>query len=297
MNPPDESVVAVRGVSRTFGRTRALDDVSLDVPRGIVLGLVGENGAGKTTLLKHVLGLLRAERGSVRVFGLDPVREPVAVLGRIGYLSEDRDLPDWMRVGELLQYHRAFYADWDDRLASELLATFELPTGPRVKSLSRGQRARVGLLLALAHRPPLLILDEPSSGLDPIVRRDILEAIIRTVSDEGRNVLFSSHLLDEVERVSDRVVMLHAGRIRLDGSVDELLAAHRRLVVRFAAPQTAPPSWPGALHWSGAGREWTVLVNGEGASLRAAAVAAQAEIVSEEGATLDEIFVGRVSER
>ena len=174
-----------------------------------MFGLVGENGAGKSTLIKHLLGLWRAEAGSVKVFGLDPVPDPTAVLGRIGYLSEQPDLPGWMRVAELLRYTQAFYPRWDATYAEQLLRQFGLDAGARIRTLSKGQRARLGLIAAEAHRPDLLILDEPSSGLDPIVRRDILEAIIRTVTDEGRTVIFSSHLLDEVERVSDHVAMLH----------------------------------------------------------------------------------------
>ena len=169
----------------------------------------------------------------MRVFGLDPVADPARVLARIGYLSENRDLPGWMRVDELLRYTRAFYKSWDDRYAEELRAQFGLNNSARVKNLSRGETARAGLLLALAHRPPLLVLDEPSSGLDPVVRRDILEAIIRTVAEEGRTVLFSSHLLQEVERVSDHLAMMHNGKLVLCGALEDIKAAHRRIVIRF----------------------------------------------------------------
>lgn len=190
-------------------------------------GLVGANGAGKTTLIKHVLGLLRAEHGSVRVFGLDPVADPVAVLSQIGYLSEEHDLPGWMRVDELLRYTRAFYPTWDDAYAEELRQAFALDASSVIKHLSKGQKARVGLLIALAYRPALLVLDEPSSGLDPVVRRDILDAIIRTIADEGRTVLFSSHLLDEVERVADHVTMINQGRIVLSAGLDAIRESHR----------------------------------------------------------------------
>ena len=219
-------VIDVTDLTRRFGGHTALDAVSLRIPRGSVYGLVGENGAGKTTLIKHILGLLRAEQGTVRVFGLDPVQHPVEVLSRIGYLSEANDLPGWMRVDELMRYSRAFYPAWDDAYAEELRVAFELEPTTRVKNLSRGQKARLGLLVALAYRPELLVLDEPSSGLDPIVRRDILEAIIRTIAHEGRTVLFSSHLLDEVERVADHVTMISRGRVALSASLDELKAAH-----------------------------------------------------------------------
>ena len=181
-----ENVVELDGVSRRFGKTVALDGLSLRVPRGCVYGLVGVNGAGKTTLIKHILGLLKVRSGSVRVFGLDPVRNPVAVLRRIGYLSEERDLPEWMRIDELMRYTAAYHPNWDQAHAEELLRTFGLDASKKVKNLSKGMRAQAGLVAAVAHRPDLLVLDEPSTGLDAVIRRDILKAIIRTVADDGR---------------------------------------------------------------------------------------------------------------
>src|SRR6266550_3714270 len=171
-----EEVIAVADLTRRFGATTALDAVTLALPRGAVYGLVGANGAGKTTLIRHILGLLQAQSGTVRVFGLDPVADPVGVLSRIGYLSEENDLPGWMRVDELMRYTRAFYQKWDDAYAEELRGAFALDPAAKIRTLSKGQKARAGLLIALAHRPELLVLDEPSSGLDPIVRRDILGA-------------------------------------------------------------------------------------------------------------------------
>jgi ABC-2 type transport system ATP-binding protein len=222
-----DSVIDVSELTRRFGATTALSSVTLSLPRGAVYGLVGANGAGKTTLIKHILGLLKAESGSVRVFGRDPVADPVGVLSRIGYLSEENDLPGWMRVDELIRYSRAFYPAWDDAYAEELRKTFALDPGAKIKTLSKGQKARAGLLVALAYRPELLLLDEPSSGLDPIVRRDILGAVIRTIAHEGRTVLFSSHLLDEVEEVADHVTMINKGRIVLSATLEEIKASHR----------------------------------------------------------------------
>jgi ABC-2 type transport system ATP-binding protein len=230
-----ESVIHVTDLARRFGATTALDSVTVSVPRGAVYGLVGPNGAGKTTLIKHVLGLLRAEAGSVRVFGLDPVADPVGVLSRTGYLSEENDLPGWMTVGELARYSRALYAGWDDTYAEELRQIFALDPAAKIKTLSKGQKARTGLLVALAHRPELLVLDEPSSGLDPIVRRDILAAVIRTIAHEGRTVLFSSHLLDEVEQVADHVTMIRAGRIVLSAPLEDIKRSYRTLDDAFLA--------------------------------------------------------------
>jgi ABC-2 type transport system ATP-binding protein len=296
-SPPPDVVIQVEGVTRRFGATVALDNVSLTVPRGAVFGLVGANGAGKTTLIKHVLGLLRALTGSVRVFGLDPVADPVGVLSRVGYLSEERDLPGWMRVDELLRYTAAFYPKWDDAYAEELRRAFELDPAARVRTLSRGQTARAGLLVALAHRPDLLVLDEPSSGLDPVVRRDILGAIIRTIAEEGRTVLFSSHLLDEVERVSDHVALIHKGRVALCAPLDAIKENHRCVTLRFAEPRPRPPALAAVLSWEGSGHEWTALCNGGLGELRSAAAGWGARVVAERVPSLDEIFVARVGAR
>lgn len=287
-----DALIAVTGLSRRFGTKLALNDVSLFVPRGCVFGLVGENGAGKTTLIKHLLGLLRAETGSVRVFGCDPVARSVEVLSRVGYLSENRDLPAWMRVDELLRYTAGFYPNWDDQYAEELREQFGLIPSVRVRTLSQGQLAKLGLLVALAYRPELLLLDEPSSGLDPLVRRDILEAIIRSVADEGRTVLFSSHLLDEVERVSDHLAMMHQGSVVFSGPLDQVKQGHRRLIIRFENSQIAPPRLEGALSVAGSGREWKVVCTGVTA---AHAATLGGVIVDDQTPTLEEIFVARAA--
>jgi ABC-2 type transport system ATP-binding protein len=290
-----DPVVTVAHLSRSFGATKALADVSLAVAPGCVFGLVGENGAGKSTLIKHLLGLWRAEAGTVRLFGLDPVADPVSVLGRVGYLSEEPDLPGWMRVVELLRYTQAFYPRWDTTYAEDLREQFGLDPDARVRTLSKGQRARLGLIVAEAHRPELLILDEPSSGLDPLVRRDILEAIIRTVTDQGRTVIFSSHLLDEVERVSDHLAMLHRGTLRFCAPLDEVKARHRRISLQFARPQADPPTVSGAIRVDGSGREWTVICDAERIHSTALAQHLGATLVDDTAASLDEIFVAHAT--
>jgi ABC-2 type transport system ATP-binding protein len=294
MTDVQEIVVAVDGLSRRFGRTLALEDLHLRVPRGAVFGIVGANGAGKTTLIRHLLGLYRPQVGTVRVFGRDPIRDPVGVLGRVGYLSEENDLPPWMRVRELLRYIRAFYPGWDDRFAEELRELFALDPAKRVRDLSRGQRARTGLLIVLAYRPELLILDEPSTGLDPLARRDILAAVLRTVAQEGRTVLFSSHLLDEVERVSDHIAMLDKGRVIVQGPLDDVREAHRVLTVRFDGPRPAPPQLAGLFGWEGGGREWSALSSLPPTEVQAAAATWGALVVEERSPSLDRIFVARV---
>jgi ABC-2 type transport system ATP-binding protein len=290
----DDPIIRIHELTRRFGGKVALDQVSLDVPRGKVFGLMGANGAGKTTLIRHILGLLKPQSGSARVFGQDPVADPAGVLARIGYLAEENDLPGWMRVGELLGYSRAFYPRWDDAYAEQLRQSFELASDARVANLSKGQRARMGLLIALAYRPELLVLDEPSAGLDPLVRRDILGAIIRTIADEGRTVLFSSHLLDEVERVSDRVALIHHGKLVLNAELDTLKETHRCLTLRFPEARTQPPSVPGVLAWEGSGREWTAVYRGATAAMSAAMADSGGQVVADRIPSLDEIFLARV---
>jgi len=295
--PESSDVVRVERLSRRFGETLALDDLSLSVPRGVVFGVVGANGAGKTTLIRHLLGLLRAQTGTVRVFGRDPVKDPVGVLGRVGYLSEENDLPPWMRVHELLRYVRAFYPGWDEHFAEELRNTFGLDPSTRIRDLSRGQKARTGLLVALAYRPELLILDEPSTGLDPLARRDILAAVLRTVSQEGRTVLFSSHLLDEVERVSDHVALLDKGRVMVQGPLDEVREAHRVLTVRFDGPRPRPPEVAGMFGWEGSGQEWSAVSCLSAGEVRVAAATWGARVVEERSPSLDKIFMARVGKQ
>jgi ABC-2 type transport system ATP-binding protein len=199
-----------------------------------------------------------------------------------------------MRTGELVRYSRAFYPAWDDAYAEELQQAFALDPTARIKDLSRGQKARAGLLVALAHRPELLLLDEPSSGLDPVVRRDILEAIMRTIAHEGRTVLFSSHLLEEVERVADHVTMISHGRIALSAPLDAIKESHRHVTVRLAKPRPRPPGVAGVLRWEGGGEEWTAVCRGDPGELQAAVAGWGARIVESRVPSLDEIFVAHV---
>jgi ABC-type multidrug transport system ATPase subunit len=292
-----EPVVEIQSLTRAFGDKKALDDVTLTVPRGTVFGLVGENGAGKSTLIKHLLGLWRAQSGSVRVFGLNPVADPASALAHIGYLSEQPALPGWMRVDEFLRYTQAFYPRWDETYAERLREQFGLDPKARVKTLSKGQHAKLGLIAAHAHRPDLLLLDEPSSGLDPIVRRDILETIIRTVTEEGRTVIFSSHLLDEIERVSDHLAMLHRGRLTLCEPLDDVKARHRRIELRFELPQPKPPEIRGAISVTGAERSWTVICDDTEIDRTSLERQFGATVTDECAASLDEIFVAHTLAR
>ena len=289
----EQPVVDVTDLSRSFEHKKALDGVSFQAAAGQVYGLVGSNGAGKTTLLKHLLGLLRAASGSVRVFGLDPVRDPVGVLSRVGYLSEERELPEWMTIDELLRYTQAFHPTWDESYARDLLKTFALDPTRKIKELSKGMRAQAGLIAAVAYRPELLILDEPSSGLDAVVRRDILDAVVRAVADDGRTVIFSSHLLDEVERMSDHVTLIQQGRVALSGVLDEVRRDYQRSRVQFTQSFEQPPVLETALAIEGGGRSWSVIHSGSPEQFRHSVSSRGGEVVESRNATLEEIFLAR----
>lgn len=289
-----DCIVEVSGLSRQFGKMQALHDLNLQLQPGLVYGLVGANGAGKTTLIKHLLGLLKAQQGSVRVFGLDPVKYPVEVLSRIGYLSEDRDLPEWMSISEFVHFTAGYYPTWDHAYATELIETFGLNTDKKIKQLSKGMRAQVGLVAAVGHRPDLLLLDEPSTGLDAVVRKDILNAIIRTVADDGRTVVFSSHLLDEVEMMSDHVLMIHQGNLVLQGALDAIRQQHQLMIVHSDTQNLEPWAIEGVLSAQQSGNEWTIISNGRSELVRQTLVGLGCEISRVRAANLQEIFLARV---
>jgi len=289
-----EVVVDVKNLSRSFGKTKALENINFAAGRGKVYGLVGANGAGKTTLIKHLLGLLRAQSGSVRIFSEDPVKEPESVLKHIGYLSEERDIPDWMTIEELMRYTNAYHSGWDQVYADELLNTFSLDQAKKISTLSRGMRAQVALIAAVAHRPDLLILDEPSSGLDAVVRKDILNAVVRTISEEGRTVIFSSHLLEEVERLSDHVVMIHQGRICLDSSIESINNSHHYSTFRFKETQNSIPHLENVESISGDGRFWSAIHHELPEAFKVSVEKLGGELIESRNATLEEVFVSRV---
>jgi ABC-2 type transport system ATP-binding protein len=286
-------VVEVQALTRRFGDQTALDKISLEVEQGHVYGLVGVNGAGKTTLIKHLLGLLRAKEGTVRVFGLDPTLYPVEVLQRIGYLSEEREMPEWMSIHELMRYTAAFHPNWDQSYAQSLLESFRLDGKKKIKHLSKGMRAQTGLIAAVSHRPDLLLLDEPSTGLDPVVRKDILNAIVRTVADEGRTAIFSSHLLDEVEMMSDYVFMINQGTLVLQGALDEIKQKHQVMSVRFDNSEINLASIEGVLTAEPRGTSFHVIMEGSVEKSAHQISARGGEVLQQRGASLQEIFVAR----
>jgi len=217
------NVVHFENVTRLYPKgVTALRDVSLSLPEGTVYGLVGRNGAGKTTLLRMIPALLHPTTGSVRVFDLDPWEHQETVKRNLGYLSEDDVLPARARIRDLVDLCASLYPNWDAPMAASFLDHFELDPASRIGRLSKGQKRQVGLICAVSHRPRLLVLDEPAGGLDPAARREFLEVVIDLLADAGSTVILSSHLMSDLERIAQHLLVLHRGALILDAPLDDL---------------------------------------------------------------------------
>ncbi len=216
------NVVELTGVSRGYGSEKVLTNMDLRIAKGEVVGLLGRNGAGKTTLIRLLMGLIKPWSGQVRVFGLDPVQDPLEVKRRIGYVAEDQELPGGMRTRQVIDMHRELFPHWDLEQAADLARRFELPPDRKIKDLSKGQARQVALLCAVCHRPELLILDEPAGGLDPAARREFLETSIQLLVEQEATILFSSHHMSDIERMASRLVMIHQHQKWIDSEVDAI---------------------------------------------------------------------------
>jgi ABC-2 type transport system ATP-binding protein len=238
--------VELKNLSRRFGKTVALDDVSLQIPPGVVCAVLGANGAGKSTAIRIMLGLEDADAGSAHVLGMDSRTHALEIRGRVGYVADEPPLYDWMTVDEIGWFAAGFYPTGYQTEYAKLTAKFDLDGGQKISNLSKGMRAKVALSLAMAHRPELLILDEPTSGLDPLVRREFLESMI-DVSAEGRTVLLSSHQVAEVERVADIVAILLNGQLVCVERLEDLKRTTSEVVISLPDDQTTPPEIPGSI--------------------------------------------------
>jgi ABC-type multidrug transport system ATPase subunit len=238
------NIIETTNLKCRFGHTEAVSDLTLEVPEGSVYAFLGPNGAGKTTTIKMLLNILRPTAGEARVLGLSSTELGPPQLAQIGYVSENQQLPEWMTVAQLLAYCRPFYPTWDDAFCQKLLADFELPTGKKLRSLSRGMKVKAALVSSLAYRPRLLVLDEPFSGLDPLVRDEFIRGILELAEQDGWSIFVSSHDIDEVERLADHVGVIDRGRLHLSETTESLQARFRR--VDFAV-EHPPERWPSAV--------------------------------------------------
>jgi ABC-2 type transport system ATP-binding protein len=257
----DGPAIELSGLTKIFGRAAAVDKLSLEVARGSTFGLLGPNGAGKSTTIKMLMGMLSITAGNARVLGVDVARNRTAVKDLVGYVPEAHHIYRWMRVGEVIGFCRALYTTWNDQTCREMLELFGLDPGKKVKHLSKGMLVKLALLLAVAHDPQLLILDEPLSGLDPVAREEFLDGVLRTICQRGQTVLISSHTLDDVQRLADAVGILYDGRLILQGRLDELLATTKRIRATLADGRRPAGLPAGTIHDRLQGREWLLTVS------------------------------------
>ena len=240
-------IIEIRDLRKKFKKTLAVDGLSLIVPEGAVMAFLGPNGAGKTTTIKCLLNMHKPDGGAVNVLGLDSRELGPAAFRQIGYVSENQELPLWMTVQQFMDYCRPMYPAWDAAFAAKLLKQFELPPAVKLKACSRGMRMKAALLCSLAYRPRLVVLDEPFSGLDPLVRDEFIRGMLELTENEGWTVFVSSHDIAEVERMADRVAILHRGRLQLEESSEALQSRFRtvEIVLGGGTESTArlPESW------------------------------------------------------
>ena len=255
-----DCAVALHGVTKQFGSTIAVDHLSLEIPRGTAFGLIGPNGAGKTTIIKMLMGLLPPDAGRSSVLGIDPLADPVAVKLRVGYVPEEQCIYRWMRVGEAVGFCSSFYDTWNAQRCAELLDQFELDANKKVKHLSKGMRAKLSLLLAIAHEPEVLILDEPMGGLDPIARDEFLDGVLRALCDRQHTILFCSHMLSDVQRLADTIGIICEGQLLVHDSTDSLLEGTKRIraVLGSSGRSVEPPA--GTIWQRVHDREWLITV-------------------------------------
>jgi ABC-2 type transport system ATP-binding protein len=240
-------MISAQKLTKQYRRGRdAVSGLTLDIAPGSVFALMGRNGAGKTTTIHLLLDLLRPTAGEARLFGVPSPRLRPQHRQRLGYVSENQHLPGWMRLGEFLKFLKPMYPTWDDALTERLVKLFAIPLDQKLSQLSRGQRMKAAFLGALCYQPDVLILDEPFSGLDSVIRQDLLDALVTFLSDGQRTVLLSSHDLEEVERLTDTIGVLENGKLALHGKVDDLLATAREVTFTTAAtarPASLPREW------------------------------------------------------
>jgi len=285
--------VCFEKVTHHYGRQRVLDAFSLAVPVGSITALLGRNGAGKTTAMNCLLGFVAPTRGSVRILGHEAGLMPPALRERIGYVAEGQRLVPWMRVRDVVSFQAASFRTFDRELCASYLARLGLPPRKRVHQLSRGMRAQFALALALSPRPELVILDDPAMGLDAVVRREFLEVMIDLIQEEGRTLLFTSHILADVERVADRVALLDRGVLRLDAPMEVLKERIRRFRAIFEGDAPAPPPVAGLIRSRRRRNELHLTVIDPD---RDAIGALGARLVEEEPLSLEDLFIDFTSE-
>ena len=273
-----------------------LDNLSLELPTGTIMGLIGANGAGKSTTIRILMGLVHQDQGRVRVLGRDMPREQAAAKLDIGFVSEDMRLYGPATLAWHMNFIQSIYPKWDQPYAETLLCRFDLKPQQKIKGLSHGQRVKAALLLALARRPRLLVLDEPTTGLDPVARQEVLGELMAVLADEDRTILFSSHNTLDVEQISDQITFIDRGRVIASDDKEVFLDRWRRLRLMLL-PEAVLPSLPGVVEVGGSGRLPVLVTNRFDPAMVSACNDAGATVQAVDPMTLEEIFVANVHSR
>ncbi len=255
------SIVRMKGLSKRFGKTLALDSIDLDVQPGTIVGLLGSNGAGKSTLIRHIIGLYLRDEGECFTLGCDAGKLGSEQLSRIGYVHQNADLLEWMSVEQLIRYVSAYYTTWNVDLERKFVKDFEIPLKKRIATLSPGIQQRVSILLAICSEPELLILDEPAAALDPISRTQFLNLLMDIIQDSKRTIIISSHILSDIEKIIDHAVIMHEGEIIRNSGFDELreeFCLLRLASVNGPLPSESPIA--GAVDWQHDGNRAVLTV-------------------------------------
>ena len=283
-----QPAVEIRGLRKAYPKF-TLGPIDLTVPVGAIYGFVGPNGSGKTTTLDLIFGMGLRDAGTIRVCGLDHERDEVAVKSRVGYVSPDLDFRPWGRVGGAIAFVRGFYPTWDDGYCSQLLDAFDMSRDDKVMTLSFGARIKLALVLALAWRPAVLVLDEPTVGLDAISKQQLFTELLSAVRDEERTVLISSHAISDLERFADHVGMIKQGRMVFEGAITDILERYR--LVDFTVQQPIDLAGaPGLIVQTKTPSRWRVLLDRQGTTLEALR-ARGAQQVAEAPVSLEDLFV------
>jgi ABC-2 type transport system ATP-binding protein len=281
--------ILIEGLHFSYGRKQVLKGVDLEVPAGSIFGFLGRNGAGKTTTIKTLLGLQKPSAGKCHINGLDSFGDAIEVRKQIGFMAEDQQMYGWMRVGQIIQWVGGFYPNWDYAFTDELLDLLRLSKRTKVKALSKGQNSSLALLLALGHHPKLVILDDPTLGLDPIARKDFLRHVIELLQSNGVTVFFSSHLLYEIEPVADHIAILDEGVIRKVGKTEGLRKSVRRYILSVKE-NVDYSTIDGVLDVMHSGQSVSVTIEDCDESKRTRIAELSANGMAEDALNLDEIF-------
>jgi ABC-2 type transport system ATP-binding protein len=293
----NDIVIETRGLTRYYGNRKVVESLDLSIPKGSVYGFLGRNGAGKSTTIRMLLGLVEPTRGTGTVLGEPCTNLSPAARGRIGYLAEGHHVYGWMTVKESGRFQAAFYPTWNQTLFDGIVSHFGLDQKALGKDLSRGQRAGLCLAMTLAPEPELLVLDDPALGLDPVMRRSLLQSMIYVTRGEGRTILFSSHLLSDVERVADHIGVLHQGTLRANCSIDTFQESVVQVVLQFEGAPPALPPLPGLLQSIRNGHELSVTFANYDAATEAALQKLNPKRLERVPMSLEEAFVSYLGER